>query len=211
MSFVRKTKKIPDAVLSGDIATLGRGFCAEVGHFPSAGIAAFGGQGKENPQGFLPVSAGCVLPWTALSCSMLTWGSPVIGFAHQAPRASLRPCPENPGVRGKVLAAAVLQTPRRAVEQSGEFHEHGGPKLQWKRLLLRSWGRRGCLNGGRGFGPSRCRGVFQLFQHVKTAFYGRVTAHCNPIRKVADKSMSASSQFDATNMVNSGQSGVMQE
>ena len=41
--FVRQTKKIPDAVFSGDIAALGRGFCAEVGHFPSAVIAAFGG------------------------------------------------------------------------------------------------------------------------------------------------------------------------
>jgi len=68
--FVRQTKEIPDAVFSGDIAALGRGFCAEVGHFPSAGIAAPGGQGKENLQAFLPVSAGWVLPWTALS-----WGS----------------------------------------------------------------------------------------------------------------------------------------
>ena len=38
--FVRKTKKIPGAAFSGGIAALGRGFCAEVGHFPSAVIAA---------------------------------------------------------------------------------------------------------------------------------------------------------------------------
>ena len=29
MSFVRKTKNIPDAVFSGGIAALGRGFCAK--------------------------------------------------------------------------------------------------------------------------------------------------------------------------------------
>ena len=38
-----KRKKIPGAALSGGIAALGRGFCAEVGHFPSARIAAAGG------------------------------------------------------------------------------------------------------------------------------------------------------------------------
>ena len=41
--FVRQTKKIPDAVFSGEIAAFGRGRCAEVGHFPSAGITALGG------------------------------------------------------------------------------------------------------------------------------------------------------------------------
>ena len=71
--FVRQPKKIPDAVFSGGIAALGRGFCAEVGHFPSAVIAAWGGQGKEKRQAFLPISAGWVLPWTGLSCSMQTW------------------------------------------------------------------------------------------------------------------------------------------
>ena len=48
----------------------------------------------------------------------------------QAPRASLRPCPQNPGVRGKALAAAVLETPRRAVEKSDESYDHSGPKLR---------------------------------------------------------------------------------
>ena len=43
MRFVRQTEKIPDAVSPGRIAALGRGFCAEAGHFPSAGIAAPGG------------------------------------------------------------------------------------------------------------------------------------------------------------------------
>ena len=43
MRFARQSKKIPDAVFSGDIAALGRGFCAEVGHFSGAVIAAAGG------------------------------------------------------------------------------------------------------------------------------------------------------------------------
>ena len=41
--FVRQLEKIPDAVFSGGIAALGRGFCAEVSHSPSAVIAALGG------------------------------------------------------------------------------------------------------------------------------------------------------------------------
>ena len=69
MRFVRQTKKKPDAAFFGDIAALGRGFCAEVGHFPSTGIAAKGGQGKEKLQAFLPDPAFNDYQWRSLTPS----------------------------------------------------------------------------------------------------------------------------------------------
>jgi len=52
---------------------------------------------------------------------------PAIGFAPQAPRASLRRCPEDPGVWGKAPAAAGHQARHVQVNNSADFTTKAAP------------------------------------------------------------------------------------